>query len=298
MGLLTVFANFRIDSEERLLRMKDSFHSFCGADIEKWVINIRGPLKCQATAFLRNQLGDSLILFELESSQGWFHDTRQMLPTIKSDYVFFWLEDHLCISGIDYFNKVVSEMKLFNAEYLLYSAFHHGTTLRSFDCLPFLNGDSIILVNYDIPSHKRRLEYINSNKLICATFIISCCSILKASLFAKIVSNDDLLIRRWPRETPFDFEKNSSDIRWLPIRVAQTKAEFFSFIDDDHGDDNLSLVSRGLYPNRVSREKILEIRKRHIKSSTFPILRKFLRPLVAIESKIRYALALWENRNV
>ena len=55
MGLLSVFANFRIDSEERLLRMQDSFWSFYEEDIDKWVINIRGDYKKEAGEFLKKK---------------------------------------------------------------------------------------------------------------------------------------------------------------------------------------------------------------------------------------------------
>jgi hypothetical protein len=268
MGLLTVFANFRIDSEERLLRMQDSFHSFCEADIETWVVNIRGPLKKEAAEFLRTNLGGRLKLFELESKKGWFHDSRQMLHEINSEYIFFWIEDQLCVSGVNYFNQVVAEMKMFGAEYLLYTAFHDGEGIRSFDGLSSLDSDAIIAVNYDRKSHKRRMRFVSSNKLICATFIISCCCIVKWSLFKRIILENDPLIKRSPMETPFDFEKNQRDTHWLPMRVAQTKREFFAFIDDDHGREKHSLISRGLYPNRISRAAMLEIRESNLKRSS------------------------------
>jgi hypothetical protein len=260
MGLLTVFANFRIDSEERFLRMQDSFRSFCEADIEIWVVNIRGSLKNEAAEFLKTNLGGRLKLFELESKEGWFHDSRQMLYEINSEYVFFWIEDHLCLSGVNYFNQVVNEMKMLDAEYLLYSAFHQGETLGSYNCMPLFDGETIIKVNYDPKRHLQRTEFIKKNKLICATFIISCCSILSNKLFKKVVLKKDPLINRWPKETPFDFEKNERDTHWLPMKVAQTKREFFAFIDDDHGRAGNSLIGRGLYPNRVSRESTLKVR--------------------------------------
>ena len=53
---LAIFANFQIDSEERLLRLKDSYRSFCNADIENWVVNIRGKYKYQAGVYLKNEL--------------------------------------------------------------------------------------------------------------------------------------------------------------------------------------------------------------------------------------------------
>jgi hypothetical protein len=254
MGLLTVFANFRIDSEERLLRMKDSFNSFCAADIEKWVVNIRGPFKNEAAEFLKKNLGGRLKLFELESKKGWFHDSQQMLAEINSEYVFFWIEDHLCMAGVNYFNQVVSDMKMFGAEYLLYTAFHEGDTLGSYSCLPSVESDTIIQLDYDVKSHAQRMEFVKNNTIICANFIIGCCAIFNNKLFKKVLLTNDPLIKRAPKETPFDFEKNEKATHWLPIKVAQTKKEFFAFIDDDHDRKGYSLMSRGLYPNRVSRE--------------------------------------------
>ena len=48
---LTIFANFRIDNEERYLRMQDSFLSFKDISAEKWVVNVRGPYKERALIF-------------------------------------------------------------------------------------------------------------------------------------------------------------------------------------------------------------------------------------------------------
>ena len=45
MKNFTVFANFYIDTEERFLRLKDSFFSFDKANISEWVINTRGKYK-------------------------------------------------------------------------------------------------------------------------------------------------------------------------------------------------------------------------------------------------------------
>ena len=59
---LVVFANFRIDNEERYLRLKDSFFSFKDISAEKWVINIRGSYKEQTKNFLQENLKVSFII--------------------------------------------------------------------------------------------------------------------------------------------------------------------------------------------------------------------------------------------
>jgi len=263
MTSLTIFANFRIDSEERLIRMQDSFHSFCEADIEMWVVNIRGQLKNEAAEFLKKNLGGRLKLFELESKNGWFHDSRQMLHEINSEYVFYWIEDHLCLAGVDYFNQVVSEMKILDAEYLLYSWFHQGEALKSYSCLPSVDGKTIIKVDYDAKMHRQRIGILNKNKLF-PTYIISCTAIFNVKLFKKVVATNDPIFKRYPKDSPFDFEKSQRYTHWLPIRVAQTKLEFFAPIDDDQGRVGYSLIARGLYPSRVLRESILKVRNSYL----------------------------------
>ena len=62
---LAIFANFFIDNQERLQRMKDSFYSFKEANLNQWVINIRGSLKSQAGEFLKKEIGEKLQLFYL-----------------------------------------------------------------------------------------------------------------------------------------------------------------------------------------------------------------------------------------
>lgn len=280
MGLLTVFANFRIDSEERFLRMQDSYRSFKDADIDKWVINVRGPLKAEAATFLRENLGDRLTLYEMDSPAGWFHDSRRMLKSIGTEYVFFWIEDQICLAGVDYFNQVVAEMKRANAEYLLYTAFHEGDSVRSFATLPSTLTDSLMVLDYDAARHRQRMALIRELRLTCATFVISAPSILARSLFARILTANDPVVKRSPRETPFDFEKNSRDTHWLPIRVAQTRREFFAFVDDDHGRAKHSLISRGLYPNRIQRSALLNMRESHLKRKPASLLRSRVAELI------------------
>ena len=73
---LAVFANFRIDSHERLKRMKDSYYSFHKTKINQWIINIRGEYKNSAAKFLNQKLGKKLYLSTFETGNGWFFDSK------------------------------------------------------------------------------------------------------------------------------------------------------------------------------------------------------------------------------
>lgn len=269
MRPVTVFANFRIDSEERFLRMQDSFRSFSAAGIERWVINIRGPYREQAAGFLADNLGERLVLYSEDSREGWFHDSRKMLKDISTDFVFFWIEDHICVAGVEYFDLVVAEMRRLDGEYLTYTFFYEGDNARSFRILPSEAGDAIGVVKYGRSEHKRRLEHIRNTGIVTTTFVLGAPAIFKRALFESVLVTRDQLVRRNPKETPFDFEKNPRDVHWLPIRVGFTKREFFAPIDDDHGRPNHCLISRGLYPDRVTRNSILEIRESHLNRTSF-----------------------------
>ena len=95
---LCIFANFFIDNDERFNRMKDSFFSFKDTYPDQWVINIRGSLKFQAANFLKEQLGNKIKIFHLQSNRGWFYDSRVISKFIKSNYIFF-------LGRRSYFNK-------------------------------------------------------------------------------------------------------------------------------------------------------------------------------------------------
>lgn len=276
---LTVFANFRIDSEERFLRMKDSFFSFCNASIKLWVINIRGDYKNLAADFLRENLKEKLVLFNLNSSQGWFFDSNHMFSSVNTDYVFFWNEDHICLVGGDHLNSVIYDMGTNNVDYLGYSWFGMGAYLDEFKGLNGLNLTTLTLYEYNKSFNKRR--QINAKSIIgVESYIVSCCGVFSNSFMMRILSLGPPFPRRWPKETPFDFEKNSDDEFILPINFGVPKIELFACIDDDNRHPGSSLISRGLYPERIKRVRPNAPRK-------FLRLRNLLR-------SIPFALKTWQ----
>ena len=52
MNNLTIFANFFIDSEERFIRMKDSFSSMNKIECESYLVNVRGSYAREVVNFL------------------------------------------------------------------------------------------------------------------------------------------------------------------------------------------------------------------------------------------------------
>ena len=245
---LTVFANFFIDTEERFLRMEDSFKSFSSISANRWVINVRGRYSTRTLDFLRLHLGDKLFSYELNSEEGWFADVRTMLKHINGEYVFFWLEDHINLGKTDLLEKIVEEMQEKDLEYMLYSFWQNGRLRQRYNGISLTTGTYVDFFEYNISNH----SIIQSN--VGGSYIISVAAIFKLSLFKKIILADDPIPKRWPKQTPFDFEKSPQDTHWLPIKMALSKQELFASIDDDHECEGYSLQARGLYPIREGRK--------------------------------------------
>ena len=251
---LTIFANFRIDNEERYQRMKDSFLSFKDISAEKWVINIRGAYREETLNFLKKHLRSKLCYYEMESKKGWFHDTRIMLKDINSDFVFFWIEDHINMVDISKYDEILDEMQENECEHLAYSWWHNKYK-KKFSSLE--KKESASLNIYEM--NKENIKTIEKN-ISHYFYIISAVSITSSRLFKKIISSDHPRLKRWPKETPFDFEKRSTDMEFVPFNHAISKFELFASIDDNHGTgERYSLIDRGLYPNRMTREKIVNL---------------------------------------
>lgn len=259
MATLTIFANFCIDDEERFLRMKDSFRSIENIEAQKWVVNVRGKYKNNTLSFLHENLGDKLISYSLESKQGWFHDTRQMLAAINTNYVFFWVEDHINLIDVSTYIKILNEMKDNNTEYMCYSWWLFGKLREPYQAIEKTELEHISTFVFDRAARKK----MNPRR----TYIISMTGFFSVDLFKRIV-NADVFFRTLPKLTPFNFEKTQCDTKWLPINYAIPKYELFASIDDNHGEAGYSLQARELYPLRVQRTKDMWKKERKINPDT------------------------------
>ena len=279
---LVIFANFRIDNKERYLRMQDSFFSFKDISAEKWVINIRGSYKEQTLNFLQEHLHGKLYHYDMESKKGWFHDTKIMLKDIDSDFVFFWIEDHINMVEVSKYDKILNEMKENQCEHLCYTWWHEEEK-KKFSLLEAK--ESFSLKIYEM--NEENIKTIKKN-MGQEFYTISCASILSLKLFKKIISSNHPRLKRWPKNTPFDFEKKDTDVDFLGFNHAVPKFELFASIDDNHSlDSRYSLIDRGLYPNRMSRNQVQNL-ELTIEKNKFIRIKKYLpKPIIKLLSVVR-----------
>ena len=61
---------------------------------------------------------------------------------------------------------------------------------------------------------------------------------------------------------PFNFEQRFDENKILPFNNGVLKKELFVSIDDNHGEKGYCLIDRGLYPNRITKKKLDELRSK------------------------------------
>lgn len=262
---IDIFANFLIDNDEVFKRMQDSFFSFNEADINSWVINVRGKLRKKVITFLKKNIHKNLFIFSLDTNN-WFNDTRRILKFLKASYIFFWAEDHICLRSKKDFNDIIEEIVKYKIDYLEYSFFFKGLKQLSLENIKYIKKKKIIYLNYDKKIHKKRLNWFYDKKIPNIPYIISQVSILKKELFKKIINDNGLSF--FKKNVPFRFEKNFRYTNWLPYKLGIVKKEFFASIDDDAYFQNSCLISRGMYPDRLSILKKKEISENRTSSSS------------------------------
>jgi len=253
MTTLTIFANYCINDEERFLRLKDSFNSFKDVNPAKWVVNVRGKYKSEVLAFLKENVGDKLVPYALESKEGWFADCKEMLKDVHTDYVLPWVEDHMNIAPISDFQETLDEMKESGSEYVCYSWWVFGKINETYADLERKDYKHISTFVLDKKATKRLRKYTKSPSRLPA--VISHVGIFSLNLFRRVIVESPGFMRWYPRYLPFDIEKLSNETKWLPINYAIMRHELFCSIDDDMRVPGSSLISRGLYPARVAVEK-------------------------------------------
>lgn len=292
---LCIFANFFIDNEERLRRMKDSFYSFRDVQPEEWRVNIRGRLKYVARDFLESELRDELSVYFLESKRGWLYDSFSFMQDVQTDFVFFWIEDHMCLTEADVLRRALDEMDSFSADQLWYSWFHDNTR-RTLSHLPVaVDGDQISIFKIDEAGASQVRKSRGRD-----FYAVSAASIFSREFFLMVLRANRPYLKRWSKYLPFDFEKKSKDRVASEIRLAIPKEELFAAIDDDHGNPGYSLISRGMYPNRISRVEMKKI-EFGLKSTRgrFMFLpravRSFLICVYSLSRRVCYSLSYFFN---
>jgi len=284
--MVTIFGNIRISDEYGLEHLKDCCISLRGIS-DNWVINVRGALREPAIAFLKEEIGDHLILFELlNDSRGWIPNSRDMLTAVRYDHLFILNEDCINIAGTKVLNGALDEMQKHDADFMTHSWWMDGRLREGIDILELTYGTYVDTAYVT----KDKWEALRAGGY--PYHLVSFCGVLKKDFFIRLLAMDEhklplfltqwlyksmnflrrhgfsmnksymydslnkalfYKLRRFTKEAPFDLEKGPRRTDILPIKISYPKQELLALIDDDLkgiGVDGYQLIKRGLYPTR------------------------------------------------
>lgn len=248
---ISLFANFRIDSNERLQRMQDSLVSISGVNFLNYVINIRGSYRYEARNFIEHLVTDRLIISTEEDPRGWMDQSLDLSEKLSADRVFIWVEDHIFMSSPKIFLETIEEAFNAGADCLYYSFLTPAITSQYSDLEIYEDRLHSKIFTVSRASIKKNLPWIKSKFIYTSSLV----SVVTKNRFVHRLYDFKYELLRWPHETPFNFERIWAFERLNKVIIAIPKNELFVSIDDDL-DVNYSLISRGLYANRIDRDQL------------------------------------------
>jgi hypothetical protein len=256
-ALFTVFANFRIQSPDRLERLATCLAHLARARAQAWVFNIRGEMRNEAAALIRQMAPGPVHLSHLESEAGWFRDTLQVLEQVRSEFVVFVVEDHFLVANPLTLECTVQEMHDLRIDHLEYSWFPRVSPRALLQGMPAFEGAFTVGADLDLGANaQRHRNYESQLGYSGSVYIVSLCSIARTDFFRKVCRAHHADRRRFDVRAPFDAERSGCDVDLLPIRIAHPKIELFAALDDENIHPGSSLHQRGLYRDLSRRAQI------------------------------------------
>lgn len=290
-----VFANIQISNSVRFGAFKKSFLSLSNVDFDKWYINIRGSLKEKAEAFLRSHLGAKLVLFDL-NSRNWHRDSRIMFASVNEKAIFYWIEDHILQIEPMVLSKISLDFIKNSCDYMSYSFWGFGSHVREFSGVTArVSCEYFDIIDYGKSENEIR-QKTAAEIYGTKAYIVGLCGLFSYEFFHSNLFNKRILpLRRWPKATPFDFERSPADLWILPFRIAVPKLEISCSLDDDNQVAGSSLVSRALENIEISRNELLQMEgrgqsKRKIKLffKRIPMYNSLLQPIVRLIKRLSF----------
>lgn len=255
--MFTVFANIRIQSQDRLDRLITCLTLLKRVSAEAWVFNIRGELGKQAAQAVQALGLGTLRITHLESEAGWFSDTAQLLKDVHSEFLVLAVEDHFLMCNPVLLENAIEEMHRHQVDQLEYSWFWPGRPTATLIDTPCIEGNYINTFTLDLKSNITRHQ--NFEKALGyrgSVYCVSLVSVIRTSLLARICDGYKPDRRRFDHRAPFDAERSGCDIDLFPIRTAYPKLELFAALDDDNIVPGSALQHRGMFHHLTSREAL------------------------------------------
>jgi hypothetical protein len=242
-----IIFNVRINDIYRLDRLLNLLNKLLEFPNCKFSIRIRGDLTHEASEqinslFILNNYTNFKI-YTGDHFRQWKFNTLLQVNECESQYFLILQEDHFLISSADDLSLFVSESIAENAEiglitaWFTYKEFREKVHLLT-ESKKGTSGTFCIL---------SELPWVNLN-VQKPRYLVPLVAFFEKNFLVKILCTPKPLWRKYPANSPFDFEQ-SPKAKWLlPMKIGFSTKELFACIDDDIDIPGTSLQSRKLYP--------------------------------------------------
>ena len=278
-----LFANILLNSELKLNEFKLSFSGMVGI-FSEYHINVRGDFRDDALAFVCELNLPDLFVYQDLSGSDWIFDSLIMAQNIKSNSVYFFLEDHYTAvdkAKIDLVN-IFSEFEDLDCDCMTYS-WYRAKAYDARNFTPIVTHSTKLLSVFEI--NKENISYIKT-EIGFNKSMISMAAMFSRQYFLKILNYENVQhklylklfsdaiwrifgfprylfllkllnaflfqfsckINFYSKNTPFNFEKLFGEFvpaRDFGHRIAVSKVELMANFDDDNGCYGESLIKRG-----------------------------------------------------
>jgi hypothetical protein len=240
----TFVFNVRINNEERFHRLISVVNCIPKIHSLNFSIRVRGNLKN-----VDFHLKHPSFLYFGSTWNEWNLDVIEQVVAIPSDYYILMQEDHLLKMSWENFTNLLNEIEASSVDYMPLSFHpHYEAFVEDLNRIFPLNRPKKGLSIWDLDKQ----NYLRSN-LKNRNYPLNLIGVYKKELLLRLLIRSRPFYKQYSIQTPFNFERSPNESWFLPIRWAYPSSEVFACVDDDHGIQGYSLMSRGEYESNIER---------------------------------------------
>jgi hypothetical protein len=241
---ITILANLLVNDaikEKRFLRL---IETLCKDEFFDFSIRLRGNRAEELEEKISILLKEKKSLFKIrigENVKNWKLNSFIQTFDFKNEYFLLLNEDHFPNTELEILREYLQQCVQANIEVSGISFYPSYKKLVNYLANSFDQDRKILIQGYLTSKEWKRVPKEAKN------YPISLLGMYKKDFLRKLLKSRKPFWRRYPFNSPFDFEQSGTSAWIFPFSFALPTVEIFACIDDDCGIDAYSLISRGVY---------------------------------------------------
>ena len=261
---ITFLYNVRLNQEHRMHRFVSSLNQI--NDLNDFTVSarVRGSFAEEVFPIIENRVDT---LYRNDTVKSWRLNLLQQVLDSQSGFFVLLHEDHALACDKNLLVETLCEFTELNLDFMPISFFPQYS---KFEKLVLESGVSF--------TSAQNLRYLHINRNIAKRvsnknhYLLNLIGIYKRDLLIRILASNRPFIKYFSGDSPFDVEQRPTQKWFLPINWALPNKELFACIDDDHGVQGYSLISRGGHVSDA--ERVID----HHERASLGIATRFLSP--------------------